>query len=39
MTHIESKMFLSVMGSSGLEVDREMRIGDWWGCRSVKAWG
>ena len=39
MTQIESRMFLSVMESSGLEVDREMKIGDWWGCRATKAWG
>lgn len=39
MTQIESKTFLSVMESSGLEVDREMKIGDWWGCRATKAWG
>lgn len=39
MTNVESNMFLSVLNSSGLNVDREMKIGDWWGCRAVKAWG
>lgn len=39
MTRVESSMFISVLESSGLEIEREMRIGDWWGCRAVKAWG
>ena len=39
MTHIESYMFISVMNASGLMIEREMRIGDWWGCRAIKAWG
>ena len=39
MTGVESSMFLSVMESSKLAVDREMKIGDWWGCRAVKSWG
>ena len=39
MTHIESYTFVSVLNSSGLEIEREMRIGDWWGCRAVKSWG
>ncbi|MBQ7593212.1 MAG: 50S ribosomal protein L11 methyltransferase [Synergistaceae bacterium] len=39
MTSVESHMFLSVMNSSGLEVDKEMKFGDWWGCRAVKSWG
>ena len=39
MTGVESSMFLSVLNSSGLAVDRELRIGDWWGCRAVKSWG
>ena len=39
MTHIESYMFISVLNSSGLMIEREMKIGDWWGCRAIKAWG
>ena len=39
MTHIESYTFISVLNSSGMMIEREMRIGDWWGCRAVKAWG
>ena len=39
MTNVERHMFVSVMESSRLEIEREMRIGDWWGCRAVKAWG
>ena len=39
MTHVESYMFISVLNSSGLMIEREMKIGDWWGCRAVKAWG
>ena len=39
MTSVESYMFLSVLNSSGLEVDKELKIGDWWGCRAVKSWG
>ncbi|MBQ7154171.1 MAG: 50S ribosomal protein L11 methyltransferase [Synergistaceae bacterium] len=39
MTHIESYAFISVLNSSGLEIDREMKFGDWWGCRAVKSWG
>ena len=38
MTSVESSMFLSVLKSSGLEVDKELKIGDWWGCRTVKSW-
>ena len=38
MTSVESSMFLSVLNSSGLEVDKELKIGDWWGCRTVKSW-
>ena len=38
MTSVESDMFLSVLESSGLAVDRELKIGDWWGCRAVKSW-
>ena len=34
-----SGMFVSVLEASKLEIEREMRIGDWWGCRAVKAWG
>ena len=39
MTNVESSMFLSVLNSSGLAVDKELKIGDWWGCRAVKSWG
>ena len=39
MTHIESYTFISVLNSSGLMIEREVRIGDWWGCRAIKAWG
>ena len=39
MTSVESNMFLSVLGASGLLVERELKIGDWWGCRAIKAWG
>ena len=39
MTSVESYMFLSVLNSSGLVVDKELKIGDWWGCRAVKSWG
>ncbi|MBQ7219786.1 MAG: 50S ribosomal protein L11 methyltransferase [Synergistaceae bacterium] len=39
MTHIESYTFISVLNSSGLMIEREMKIGDWWGCRAIKAWG
>ena len=38
MTSVESSMFLSVLKSSGLEVDKELKIGDWWGCRATKSW-
>ena len=39
MTVVERPMFVSVLEASKLEIEREMRIGDWWGCRAVKAWG
>ena len=39
MTNVESHTFLSVLNSSSMLVEREMRIGDWWGCRAIKAWG
>ncbi|MBQ7152023.1 MAG: 50S ribosomal protein L11 methyltransferase [Synergistaceae bacterium] len=39
MTSVESSMFLSVLNSSNLKVDKELKIGDWWGCRAVKSWG
>lgn len=39
MTHIESYTFISVLNSSGMMIEREMRFGDWWGCRAIKAWG
>ena len=39
MTTVESEMFLSVLEASGLSVEKELKIGDWWGCRAVKAWG
>lgn len=39
MTHIESYTFTSVLNSSGMMIEREMKFGDWWGCRAIKAWG
>ena len=39
MTQVESYTFISVLNSSGFMIERELRIGDWWGCRAVKAWG
>ena len=39
MTNAESYTFLSVLHSSKMIIEREMRIGDWWGCRAIKAWG
>ena len=39
MTHVESHTFISVLNSSGMMIERELRQGDWWGCRAVKAWG
>lgn len=39
MTFVERPLFVSVLEASKLEIEREMRIGDWWGCRAVKAWG
>ena len=39
MTSVESSMFLSILHESGLMVERELKIGDWWGCRAVKSWG
>jgi len=39
MTSLESSMFVSVLESSKLAVEKELKIGDWWGCRAVKSWG
>ncbi|MBQ9404493.1 MAG: 50S ribosomal protein L11 methyltransferase [Synergistaceae bacterium] len=39
MTNVESYTFISVLNSSGMEIDKELKFGDWWGCRAVKAWG
>ena len=39
MTSLESSMFTSVLESSKLKIDKELKIGDWWGCRAVKSWG
>ncbi len=39
MTQIESYTFISVLNSSGMMIEKEMRFGDWWGCRAIKAWG
>ena len=39
MTYVESYTFVSVLNSSGMMIERELRQGDWWGCRAVKAWG
>ncbi|MCR4817789.1 MAG: 50S ribosomal protein L11 methyltransferase [Fretibacterium sp.] len=37
MTEVERGTFISVLSSSGLTVDRELRSGDWWGCRARRA--
>ncbi len=34
MTLVERGAFLSVLSSSGLEIDKELKCGDWWGCRA-----
>lgn len=39
MTNIESYTFISVLNASGMMIEREMKLGDWWGCRAIKAWG
>lgn len=39
MTNVEKSAFVSVLNSSGMDIDKELRFGDWWGCRAVKAWG
>ena len=39
MTQVESYTFISVLNSSGMMIERELRQGDWWGCRAIKAWG
>ena len=39
MTNVESHAFISVLESSGMAIEKEMKFGDWWGCRAVKAWG
>ncbi|MBQ9564233.1 MAG: 50S ribosomal protein L11 methyltransferase [Synergistaceae bacterium] len=39
MTSMEKGIFLSMLSSSGLNVERELRFGDWWGCCARKAWG
>lgn len=39
MTNIESYTFISVLNSSGMMIEKELRFGDWWGCRAIKAWG
>lgn len=39
MTNMERGTFLSMLKSSGLTLDRELRFGDWWGCRARRAWG
>ena len=39
MTALESAMFISVLEESKLKIDKELKIGDWWGCRAVKSWG
>ncbi|MBQ7578497.1 MAG: 50S ribosomal protein L11 methyltransferase [Synergistaceae bacterium] len=39
MTNVESYTFISVLNSSGMQIEKELRFGDWWGCRAVKAWG
>ena len=39
MTNVERATFVSVLNSSGLEIERELKSGDWWGCRAVRSWG
>lgn len=39
MTNVESHAFISVLETSKMTIERELVIGDWWGCRAVKAWG
>ena len=39
MTVVEKATFVSVLNSSGLKVERELKSGDWWGCRAVRVWG
>lgn len=34
MTQTERGTFLAVLNSSGLEVEKELKCGDWWGCRA-----
>lgn len=38
MTNIESYTFISVLNSSGMMIEKELKFGDWWGCRAIKAW-
>ncbi|MCR5347591.1 MAG: 50S ribosomal protein L11 methyltransferase [Fretibacterium sp.] len=37
MTEMERGVFLSALSTSGLTVERELRAGDWWGCRARRA--
>ena len=39
MTNLERGTFLSMLKSSGLAVEKELKFGDWWGCRARRAWG
>ena len=39
MTNVESSAFISVLETSRMTIEKEMKFGDWWGCRAVKAWG
>ena len=39
MTNIERGTFLSMLSASGLAVERELKLGDWWGCRARRTWG
>ena len=34
MTLSERESFLSALPAAGLAVERELRLGDWWGCRA-----
>lgn len=34
MTAAERTAFLSALSAAGLSVERELRLGDWWGCRA-----
>ena len=37
MTAAERDLFLPALSAAGLSVERELRLGDWWGCRARPA--